>query len=239
MTNMSCGALFELMRCLEDEDGEAESVPDSGQGFPMKNSAVEFNRKKRKEITPLHSLSASNSGDASEDEVNAADSDSSVERPPFKKSRFTEDTMIYSRSLSSSPTQSSSSSESLPPGLAIILPPSKNPCLDALAYCVVMGLGAEQTDEDTRNCTISIFDCQKLLSYIKYFCPKATQTSNDEYRVKALKRWFNDIPTKKMRQSGNTFIIKMKSDRRHAIRKVIRRMQAFVNNTDGEEDSLH
>jgi hypothetical protein len=123
-----------------------------------------------------------------------------------------------------------------------------------------MRLGAEQTDEDLRNHTISIFDCSRLLGYVKFFCPKATQTNNDEYRIKALKRWFNDIPTKKMRLSGNTFVIKMKvrpfllpnaqgvnlllthnttlqSDRRHAIRKVIRRMLAFANRA-GVNDSL-
>lgn len=96
------------------------------------------------------------------------------------------------------------------PCVANYLPPSKNPCLDALGYCVKLRLGAEQTPEDVTNGTVSIFDCEKLLLYIKYFCPKASQTNNDEYRVKALKRWFTGIPNKRARLTGNTFVIEMK-----------------------------
>jgi hypothetical protein len=90
------------------------------------------------------------------------------------------------------------------------LPPSKTPCLDALGYCVKLRLGAEQSAEDLVEGRVSIFDCEQLLQYIKHFCPKASQTSNDEYRVKALKRWFTGIPTKKARLSGNSFEIQMK-----------------------------
>jgi hypothetical protein len=90
----------------------------------------------------------------------------------------------------------------------VTLPPSKTPCLDALAFCVVMKLGADMTEEDKEHHTITIFDCDLLLGYIKHFCPKQNQTSNNEARIKALKRWFNNIPAKKRR--SEVFKIEMK-----------------------------
>jgi len=152
---------------------------------------------------------------------------------PRKRVRLAESALDESASTDtrSSPVSQTSNDdvEDVPAPLTEFgtLPPSKNPCLDALAYCVVMGYGADQSDEDERNHTISISDCKKLLAYVKTFCPKQTQTNNDEYRIKALKRWFNDLPTKKMRNAGNAFVIKMKADRRRAIERVIRRMQVF------------
>jgi hypothetical protein len=137
------------------------------------------------------------------------------------------------------------------------LPPSKNPCLDALGYCVKLRLGAEQSAEDLVEGRVSIFDCEQLLQYIKHFCPKASQTSNDEYRVKALKRWFTGIPTKKARLSGNSFEIQMKvrccvracvppshstslvfpqPERRGAIQKAFQRIDAW--SSGGNEDEM-
>jgi hypothetical protein len=71
-----------------------------------------------------------------------------------------------------------------------------------------MKLGADMTDDDKEHHTITIFDCDLLLGYIKHFCPKQNQTSNNEARIKALKRWFNNIPAKKRR--SDVFKIEMK-----------------------------
>lgn len=114
-----------------------------------------------------------------------------------------------------------------------VLPPSKTPCLDALAFCVVNRLGAEQTEEDKEANTISIYDCDKLLAYIKHFCPKQNQTNNSEARIKALKRWFSNIPAKKKR--SERFQMEMKPDKKVAIRRIIRKMEQFVHK--GEECS--
>jgi len=151
-----------------------------------------------------------------------------VYEPPRNKRPRLDDLENRSSSSTTSNGSGDDVDELIVPSEFTTLPPSKNPCLDALAFCVVMGYGAEQTEEDMRQSTISIYDCQKLLSYIKMFCPKQTQTNNDEYRVKALKRWFCDMPTKKMRTTGNSFVIRMKADRRRIIQRVIRRMQAYV-----------
>lgn len=49
--------------------------------------------------------------------------------------------------------------------LLVVLPPSKTPCLDALAFCVVMGLGCEIDKAD--DSVIYVTDCSKLLAFIK------------------------------------------------------------------------
>lgn len=108
----------------------------------------------------------------------------------------------------------------------VILPPSKTPCLDALAFCVVMGLGCEMDKSDES--VIYVTDCSKLLAYIKAMCPKANQTNNSEARIKALKRWFNNIPAKKRRLEQ--FPIDMKSDKKQAIRRILRKMEVFCQN---------
>jgi len=166
-------------------------------------------------------------GHEGEDSDNYSDEELVYEPPRNKRPRLDD---LENRSASSTTSNGSADDvdDLIVPSEFTTLPPSKNPCLDALAFCVVMGYGAEQTEEDMRQSTISIYDCQKLLSYIKMFCPKQTQTNNDEYRVKALKRWFSDMPTKKMRTTGNSFVIRMKADRRRIIQRVIRRMQAYV-----------
>jgi len=108
----------------------------------------------------------------------------------------------------------------------VVLPPSKTPCLDALAFCLIMKLGADITEEDKEKHTITIYDCFRLLSYIKHFCPKQNQTSNNEARVKALKRWFNGIPAKKRRTE--VFKIEMKPDKRQAIKRIIKKLEQFA-----------
>jgi len=103
------------------------------------------------------------------------------------------------------------------------LPPSKTPCLDALAFCVLLNLGAAQGSTESN---LTVTNCEQMLSCIKHFCPKQNQTQNNEARIKALKRWFNGIPSKKKRQE--VFQIEMKTDKRSAIRKIIKKMEAYV-----------
>jgi len=166
-------------------------------------------------------------GHEGDDSDNYSDEEMIYEPPRNRRPRL-DDLEHRSSSSTTSNGSNEDTDDMLLPSEFTTLPPSKNPCLDALAFCVVMGYGAEQTEEDMRQSTISIYDCQKLLSYIKMFCPKQTQTNNDEYRVKALKRWFSDMPTKKMRTTGNSFVIRMKADRRRIIQRVIRRMHSYV-----------
>jgi hypothetical protein len=112
-----------------------------------------------------------------------------------------------------------------------------------------MGLGCEIDKSD--DSVIFVTDCTKLLAYIKVrhfllvhhyllfvvaqkprvpqaMCPKANQTNNSEARIKALKRWFNNIPAKKRRLEQ--FNIDMKSDKKQAIRKILRKMELFCQN---------
>lgn len=103
------------------------------------------------------------------------------------------------------------------------LPPSKTPCLDALAFCVLLRLGAAP---GTTENNLTVTECNKMLACIKHFCPKQNQTQNNEARIKALKRWFNGIPSKKRR--NEVFLLEMKPDKRTAIKKIIRKMEAYV-----------
>jgi len=234
-----------LQAALHELDESADFITIQGDILPYEN------KKKRKshvlDSTTITTITVSKSANRTrvryddsmdedeerdeghEGESSTCSDDELVYEPPRNKRPRLDD--IESKSATS--TTSNGSTDDVDDDLVVpaeftTLPPSKNPCLDALAFCVVMGYGAEQTEEDMRQSTISIYDCQKLLAYIKTFCPKQTQTNNDEYRVKALKRWFTDMPTKKMRTNGNSFVIKMKADRRRIIQRVIRRMQSYV-----------
>jgi len=73
---------------------------------------------------------------------------------------------------------------------------------------------------------LTVTNCEQMLACIKHFCPKQNQTQNNEARIKALKRWFNGIPSKKKR--SEVFLIEMKTDKRSAIRKIIKKMESYV-----------
>lgn len=107
----------------------------------------------------------------------------------------------------------------------VALNASKTPCLDALAFCVVMRLGAYQTYADTQDGSITITNFPKLLTGIHHFCPKKSQTANEEARIKALKRWFEGIPTKRKRDSP--FVMRIKDRKNPIVKQIIKKMQRF------------
>lgn len=109
--------------------------------------------------------------------------------------------------------------------LVVTLNASKTPCLDALAFCVVLRLGAHQTPEDEQEGSITITNFQKLLGGIHLFCPKKSQTANEEARIKALKRWFDGIPTKRKRDT--VFIMRIKDRKNPVVMQIIKKLQTF------------
>lgn len=102
---------------------------------------------------------------------------------------------------------------------------SKTPCLDALAFCVVMRLGCYQTPQDVLDCSITITNFSKLLLGIHHFCPKKSQTANEEARIKALKRWFDGIPAKRKRDV--TFVMGIKDPKNPVVHQIIKKLQKF------------
>lgn len=107
----------------------------------------------------------------------------------------------------------------------VTLNASKTPCLDALAFCVVMRLGAYQTPQNEEDCSITITNFQKFLGGIHQFCPKKSQTDNEEARIKALKRWFDGIPTKRKRDS--VFVMTIKDPKNPIVYQIIKKIQKF------------
>jgi len=103
---------------------------------------------------------------------------------------------------------------------------SKTPCLDALIFCLTMRLGAHQTRENKMRGEIVVTDALKFLNGIHYFCPKKSQTQNDEARIKALKRWFDGIPAKRKR--NQPFIMRIKPNKFNDVKKIMKKMTKFV-----------
>lgn len=108
----------------------------------------------------------------------------------------------------------------------VTLQVSKTPCLDALAFCVALRLGAHQTQDMKQRGEIMVTNATKFLDGIHHFCPKKSQTQNDEARIKALKRWFDGIPAKRKR--NQPFIMKIKESKIRDVRRIIRKMTKFV-----------
>lgn len=88
-----------------------------------------------------------------------------------------------------------------------------------------MRLGAYQTPENEEDCSITITNFQKFLSGIHQFCPKKSQTDNEEARIKALKRWFDGIPTKRKRDS--IFVMTIKDPKNPIVYQIIKKIQKF------------
>lgn len=107
----------------------------------------------------------------------------------------------------------------------VTLNTSKTPCLDALAFCVVMRLGAYQTPQNEETGSIIVSNCEKFLGGIHLFCPKKSQTQNDEARIKALKRWFDGIPAKRKRDS--LFVMKAKERKIDDVKLIMKKIQSF------------
>lgn len=111
----------------------------------------------------------------------------------------------------------------------ITLQVSKTPCLDALVFCLALRLGAYQSKENKLKGEIVVTNATKFLDGIHHFCPKKSQTQNDEARIKALKRWFDGIPAKRKR--NQPFVMRIKPNKMNDVRRIIRKMTKFIAKT--------
>lgn len=108
----------------------------------------------------------------------------------------------------------------------VVLNPSKAPVVEALAFCVVMRIGAYQTPDLERKNQLAVTDLNRFLDGIKHFCTKKNPTEKEEARVKALKLWFNSIPKRNVRDKP--FIMNIKPTKVTTIQSKIKRMKKFV-----------
>lgn len=108
----------------------------------------------------------------------------------------------------------------------VILNPSKSPVVEALAFCVVMRIGAYQTPELEKRNQVAVTDLYLFLDGIKHFCTKKNPTEKEEARVKSLKLWFNSIPKRNVRD--RPFIMDIKPKKASAIQSKIKKMKKFV-----------
>lgn len=108
----------------------------------------------------------------------------------------------------------------------VTLQVSKTPCLDALVFCLALRFGAYQSKENKLKGEIVVTNATKFLDGIHHFCPKKSQTQNDEARIKALKRWFDGIPAKRRR--NQPFIMRIKPNKINDVNRIIKKMSKFV-----------
>lgn len=81
----------------------------------------------------------------------------------------------------------------------IKLKASKSPIMDALVYCALNGWGIKLTQEEGDNIQFQVVDFKKYYKYSARICAKQNPTEDQASRIKALKRWFPDFPTKRER----------------------------------------
>jgi len=82
---------------------------------------------------------------------------------------------------------------------AIKLKASKSPIMDALVYCALNGWGIKLIQEDGDHIQFQVEDFRKYYKYSARICAKQNPTEDQASRIKALKRWFPDFPTKRER----------------------------------------
>jgi hypothetical protein len=89
----------------------------------------------------------------------------------------------------------------------IKLQASKSPIMDALVYCALKRWGIELIEESGDNIRFRVLDFQLYYKYSALICAKQNPTEDKASRIKALKRWFPDFPTKRAGKIDDPFVI--------------------------------
>jgi len=84
---------------------------------------------------------------------------------------------------------------------------SKSPIMDALVYCALNRWGIELLEENGDNIRFRVLNFQKYYKYSGIICAKQNPTEDIASRIKALKRWFPDFPTKRAGNLEDAFEI--------------------------------
>jgi len=83
---------------------------------------------------------------------------------------------------------------------------SKSPIIDALVFCALKGWGIKLLHNKGSDIKFQVMDLDKYYEYSAKICAKQNPTEDQSSRVKALKRWFPDFPSKRDRVS-DSFVI--------------------------------
>jgi len=84
---------------------------------------------------------------------------------------------------------------------------SKSPIMDALVYCALNRWGIELLEDNGDNIRFRVLNFQKYYKYSGMICAKQNPTEDIASRIKALKRWFPDFPTKRAGNLDDAFEI--------------------------------
>jgi len=84
---------------------------------------------------------------------------------------------------------------------------SKSPIVDALVYCALKKWGLELLEDKGDNIRFRVFDFHLYYRYSTIICAKQNPTEDMAARIKALRRWFPDFPTKRTGKMDDPFDI--------------------------------
>jgi hypothetical protein len=84
---------------------------------------------------------------------------------------------------------------------------SKSPIVDALVYCALKKWGLELIEDKGDNIRFRVFDFHLYYKYSTIICAKQNPTEDMAARIKALRRWFPDFPTKRTGKMDDPFDI--------------------------------
>lgn len=99
------------------------------------------------------------------------------------------------------------------PPASFKLPVSKSPIMDALCYCALQGWGLRvvQNKRSTLSSAAEVVflveDFDRYYRISRSICSKQNPTEDIGARVKALRRWFSDFPTKRDRTESDEFYL--------------------------------
>jgi len=103
---------------------------------------------------------------------------------------------------------SSEENESIEKELSKVkLQASKSPIMDALVYCALNRWGIELLEDNGDNIRFRVLNFQNYYKYSGMICAKQNPTEDIASRIKALKRWFPDFPTKRAGNLDESFEI--------------------------------
>lgn len=74
---------------------------------------------------------------------------------------------------------------------------SKSPIMQALVYCALRGWGLRLVKNEGDDVRFIVDDFAKYYRCSAYICAKQNPTDDQSSRIKALKRWFPDFPTRR------------------------------------------
>lgn len=118
----------------------------------------------------------------------------------------------------------------------VVLPRSRTPIIDAFVYCALKNIGISLRYNGPNKIKFYVYDCQKCFDSTYAICNKLSPTTKPEARLKALRRWFGELPnTITSPDMQREFIITVKRNEQNQkfqkIRRIIDNIKSFLFET--------